>query len=199
MFDAVSRIELLPFGFFQLADLWQEQYERCAYAPLDAWFVDAFVRISSADNDGGAILGFLNALPAELPPEMRAALTTRAEDEGVATPYRAAFLGKAAAALSGPERVEASLRAFRRSVPREWVHHESRYLIRDPRTTSAFLANVAAVAHEFSLDVLNTVGSVVATDVRDGRLSAEAPGLAQLRDALLETDGLSPLAQIPRR
>lgn len=137
----------------------------------------------------------LQQLEIEISVDLQEALLRAAEDGGAGPTAVRAAIADAALRFRPPARqVQEGIEALARRIPdrtkTSWTYHLSRTY------GSEFFQALARVAPTLADEQLCVVASAISTDVRNGRVPADADGLAELRAEIRGRPELPPWAQI---
>lgn len=174
----------------------RDKYPDCNYAPLNAWIVEMIDRWHVND-EWAALEAFARSLrwmEVTIEGDVQAALLRAAEDEQGPNAAREVIADAALRWRPVERHLEEGIAAFSRSIPRQTKTSWTYYL---GRTFGAdFFRAFAAVAPTYTDDQLFTIVSAIGTDVRHGRVPANAAGLGLLRAEISRRPNLPPWAEI---
>jgi hypothetical protein len=197
VFDAVRDIDLRGYGSVQLVGVFaQGTYPGCGYAPLNEWIVEMIDRWH-ANGEWDSLELYARSLrwpEVTIEAGVQEALLRAAEDEQGPTAAREVIADAALRWRPVERHIEEGIASFGRSIPRQTKTSWTYYL---GRTFGAdFFRAFAAVAPTYTDDQLFTIVSAIGTDVRHGRVPANAAGLGLLRAEISRRPNLPPWAEI---
>ncbi len=199
VFEAVKDEEVDARTLVELARAlaWDGAYPDCDYAPLNAWMVEAFVRLHQA-GEIGAAASFARSVSPRIDEDLSSTLLVAAADESFAGEGPRSTIATAAVFnLESGKQVEAAVAAFERSMPRSWIADATRRL---SRTSGAeFFRRLATEGTEVSDETMFTITGVIRHEIFDGRVDAGDDGLDLLRERLNSLPDVPPTARLPAR
>ena len=201
IFDSVRDVELEPTTLARMAGVLTEgTYPQCQFRPLHEWLVEVVNRLRSAGGSGLTLLathlGHVGLVPEGIiERDLQLAFLGAAEDESLSLGTRARIASMALEYRPPDVRVREVIEVLSRPIPR---HTKRTWTFMLGRTHgSEFFIPLALAATTFSDYDLATVTTAIGSDVRDGRVHADAAGLEALRELVRQRPGLPPWAQIP--